>query len=483
MKKDLFRAIDISYFTQESQEVVKSFICGMCKGIYSDPYVDNCSSAENSEGHVYCHSCILSGRNCPKSNNKIQIEKAVSVKILQDIISRQNIYCTNRETGCDWIGPLIDRSNHISQCPKAMTKCKNQGCEIKIIRELIWEHERVCDYRLTACEKCNQLILNKEKETHKNDCLMEEVECAKKCGMILLRNDLKDHNSICNNEIVKCEFHNFGCNHQCLRKQLSEHITNNPERHYTELLRSIINMKTDIEMKVIQYEKLAIDTRQKIEQLDIYLSMDISDTETTEKPKGIKRLGRIKAINYEEVSEENYEDNTVLKPDGNKTNPIVLSDSEIEDQSLGVPMPFNYHFINRKINYTNIVKWKLSITNLKPEHEFYTGVCIQEILKRNEFKCIDTDEESTGIFGVSSTGILIHHTQRFRHNTKVDFCIRKGDVIICEFDPTRRTLTMSIKGGLNILLEQISSDLADYTIMPFYLTNKDPSIVIHPELM
>jgi hypothetical protein len=480
-------SLDLNFFTTEAQTAVQNYICKICGGVYDNPHYDYCIQ---SGGHVYCHRCILTGYKCPITGEIFHMAKAVAVNTIQVIINNKNVYCLYKDTGCDWIDKLVVRASHLDVCPKAPTKC--QFCNVTQVREYIDVHQNDCEYRIIPCEKCgDKTITKREKENHKNVCQMEEIECEKQCGVTVLRAGLKEHSKVCNNEIVKCEYSCYGCNFQCQRQYMSEHLHNNAELHQNNVLLEIVEMKKTIDNKFSEFEKNAYTIKKKLDQYDFSSLMhedDITESTTERHFESGGRHTRKGRINYaEEGSEEIYDDPMQLRSNGgSRTNPIILSgESEFGDggdEYSTDAKEYQYIFLTKAINHKDVSKWRVTVVALKPEDEFYTGVCVQEDLRLNRFKAIDLDDENGGIFGVSCAGVLIHGTQPGRNNTVVEnFTIRQGDVINCEFDSTRMCLTMCLRNQ-RIKLEGIDSHIKDYILTPFFFHNKDPKIEVTYEM-
>ena len=133
------KQLSLDDFPEESQEKIKEMICPLCKGIYSEPIIDNCS-------HVFCRQCI-------------------------------NIYI-NKNNGCLWKGKYSKRKNHIlKDCLFEIIDCKNIGCSMKIKRKEQNEHDLKCDYFLIECNKCHKKIPKINKSNHHKECIKEEIEC------------------------------------------------------------------------------------------------------------------------------------------------------------------------------------------------------------------------------------------------------------------------------------------------------------------
>ena len=75
-------------------------------------------------------------------------------KILQKEIQSLEIYCTNKEKGCDWEGTLKDLPVHMETCGLIIIDCPN-GCGARFERRFMSRHQREdCAKRSITCEFC-----------------------------------------------------------------------------------------------------------------------------------------------------------------------------------------------------------------------------------------------------------------------------------------------------------------------------------------
>jgi hypothetical protein len=173
------KRFDVTDFLPESQEILKDYICHLCKGVLNDPVIDSCTHC-----HVYCRSCIekslKQSKACPVETNNVIDEKALHpIKFVVNILEKQSIYCTNKNRNCKWSGKFSALDDHLNtNCQKNPVKCKNSGCEDIVLREQFENHFRSCQYRSISCADCNASIPYIFQKHHVNDCPKFKILCS-----------------------------------------------------------------------------------------------------------------------------------------------------------------------------------------------------------------------------------------------------------------------------------------------------------------
>ena len=203
--------------------------CPICLNIITDPQLVSCC------GYNFCESCIervrASNGACPMC--KEQDYQAVADRRCFRIINGMQIYCTNREKGCQWEGELRNLCIHLNtgkkngECQYEEVKCKHEKCCEMHLRLHLHHHEdNECSERLILCEYCNKedtvRFINEE---HYKECLQYPVSCPNKCAcMQMTRANLVDHvNNVCSLQPVECSFSWAGCNERPFRKDAAFH--------------------------------------------------------------------------------------------------------------------------------------------------------------------------------------------------------------------------------------------------------------------
>eukprot|EP00961_Rhodomonas_salina_P237946 3215831-Rhodomonas_salina.1 len=125
--------------------------------------------------------------------------------------------------GCGWVGAVEDRAKHLRyECAFSEVVCSCQGCDAKIPRFQLAEHETGCAHREVSCEKCEKTVKAGETSDHLLGCKMV-VKCPQECGAVVLRGNLEQHEKGCGNVVVGCSFAEHGCSVRRKRKKIGEH--------------------------------------------------------------------------------------------------------------------------------------------------------------------------------------------------------------------------------------------------------------------
>ena len=212
------------------QEYLDKFICGICENVCDDPVIQ-CCGCEN----LYCRKCLLFyydhyNRECPECK---QVSKEpTKVESAYITIRLKKMKCINYTNNCTWKGRCAEYAEHIlNKCPKEIINCPFKGCIIKLRREEMEEHMKICDYMEIACEKCNLKIGKNEKESHTQVCLKEEIKCPQGCDTIIERGDFILHKQTCEFSIIECPFSFLGCPDKFIRKETNFRLNKDMEMH------------------------------------------------------------------------------------------------------------------------------------------------------------------------------------------------------------------------------------------------------------
>ena len=235
----------MSQFSKEELSFVKELPehveieCPVCLNILTDPHLVSCC------GHNFCGSCIervkASNGSCPMCKEKEY--QAIPDKKCLRIINGLEVYCSNKEKGCQWKGELKNMSTHLKkekregECQYEEVKCRHEKCQETKQRRYLGDHEdKECLQRPFKCQYCSGIgtFLSITKD-HYEECSQYPVTCPNKCvSTNMPRGSLTAHvNRECPLQPVDCVFSWAGCNDKPLRKDVHVHTADT--KHMTLL--------------------------------------------------------------------------------------------------------------------------------------------------------------------------------------------------------------------------------------------------------
>ena len=194
----------------------------------------------------------MGGKSCPTCNEARF--GSFQNKGLQQPLYGFRVFCSNKESGCDWQGELGQLDQHLN-----LIKDKDfQGCaytEVKCLycnkphpRHNIEHHQTSqCAKRPFTCSLCEEyestyadVVTN-----HSPVCKCRRVECPNSCGTNNLQHQhLEEHVSTqCPLSYVECEFSDAGCDDKVYRKDLPSHLGENMVTHMSLLARENRKLK------------------------------------------------------------------------------------------------------------------------------------------------------------------------------------------------------------------------------------------------
>ena len=144
-------------------------------------------------GHSGCQSCLAtaftmsSSPKCPLCKKVFPSVAALNVNIvLDDITSRLEIKCTN--SGCEWVGKLVNHSEHSNTCAKLLVECQNRGCMEKKPREEMGRHISQCEKQELPCRDCGKRVTRDSMREHSESlCSHKRIPYPLSCGTNLPR--------------------------------------------------------------------------------------------------------------------------------------------------------------------------------------------------------------------------------------------------------------------------------------------------------
>ncbi len=136
----------------------------------------------------------------------------------------------NRNNGCKEIS-----QKHVDECAYRNFTCTNNCGTGGLLRKNLDQHRKQeCVNRLVHCELCNEEPEGKHCRIvgrHKHTCPNVILACPKKCNEKIMRKDIEEHRNECPLEEVDCPFKEAGCEVRLPRKDISEHETTSMQSH------------------------------------------------------------------------------------------------------------------------------------------------------------------------------------------------------------------------------------------------------------
>ena len=397
------------------QKVIEKYKCGLCENICDEAVKAECKCG------IFCKKCLElyfkeREKKCPlcekQTNGKIIEAEAENI-----FIKSQKMKCVNFD--CKWEGLCREYKEHIMViCEKEIINCPNHGCVIKLNRKEMMIHIKECEFDQITCKKCNSNIVIKDKELHKSECPMEEMNCPYNCGKKFLKKDLELHeNNECVNYKVECPYKEIGCKDVFKKMEEKKRLEEEREKHMNLLLKKILSFEQnfyDYEQRIKNMENDILLLKDKNNNNNINnniininnnetditlltnkrkrnnsLNREISDdSRSFEEEKSGNYLPKINTnSNSDSNTEEKKEKEIFYEVSGTSQKYFYIKDNVIEASGLkGTKHIFVFfdkkYEIPRNSEKKYIIKFKL-LSNVK---SLYMGICDRKLLENNNYE-------------------------------------------------------------------------------------------------
>ena len=240
------------------------YICTICTLVARDPQQTNCCF------NILCKSCILQ-LNCNQQSVNCPIcrEPLTGNYFKDGIIEREiqslRVYCTNTDSGCQWVGTINDIEAHLNSCPYQLIPCTNE-CGENIRRSTLETHlTENCPKRLVNCQYCeeegtHQLITT---SSHLDECLDYPLSCG--CGETVIRRSIESHNQICSQGLTQCQYTTIGCRNSIRRDEVDLHNRERVSEHLRLAINIIETLKSEV--KALKLKTLTISSKNDYEYI------------------------------------------------------------------------------------------------------------------------------------------------------------------------------------------------------------------------
>ena len=215
----------------DSDSVAEDFYCKLCDLVARKLTCTGCC------GETYCYGCIRAvqqdNKPCPNCAQRT-FEIFQQVKY-QRKISALHVYCSLKERGCGWSGPLEHIEAHLDpdtgDCEYIDVACRLCGqnvgkktLECHTAEECV-QRDYICPY---CAFKATYKIVT---EIHWPECSYFPLACPNRCGLAFERTTLEDHLKMCPLEEVACQFEHVGCSGKFRRKEEEHHMRERSQTH------------------------------------------------------------------------------------------------------------------------------------------------------------------------------------------------------------------------------------------------------------
>ncbi len=230
-------------------------------------------------GESFCQTCIADTNTpCPAcGSNEVSSFKHVKN---QRLISNLRVYCSMKERGCVWSGPLDQLDTHLDpdldNCQYVDTKCP-LNCLQAIPKNKVDQHvAQECTKRPHVCQHCGFKATYEEVvDTHLPECKYVALQCPNMCGVSGERELMEDHMKICRLEEVECEFSSVGCDGRFIREDQDEHARQNSQKHLT----LTASLAAETKLKLQEQEKSLQEQDKKHKEEEDRLKKKIEEQE------------------------------------------------------------------------------------------------------------------------------------------------------------------------------------------------------------
>ena len=231
------------YQCQFVDAVSEDYFCKQCSLVARELTMSNCC------GESFCKACVHSiqqdNKPCPACGRE-EFDTFKQIKF-QRRISTLQVYCTMKDRGCGWCGPLEELDSHMhpdtGDCEYADIPCPLK-CEKKIERNKLEDHTaNECVKRDYVCPYCAfkapyEIIAN----IHWPECTYFPLPCPNQCGVTCERPTMEDHTKICPLQEIECEFKHVGCEGKFRREKEEEHIKEAVQTHLTMMAAALLKV-------------------------------------------------------------------------------------------------------------------------------------------------------------------------------------------------------------------------------------------------
>ncbi|KAL0941627.1 traf-like signal [Colletotrichum truncatum] len=212
--KELLDFSSLNY-TEEPDD---NLICPICKLAVITPIITPCD-------HTFCLECLrrhfFTSDACPIDRTRFRAKDCKTSRLLTNMLDALVVNCPNTERGCDETMKREEVVKHAIGCRYTLQDCPDKTCNRRVEQWMAasgkcWHFEQTCEY-------CEEKMEAASMEHHITKCLKNTTACSD-CGEAIKASELKQHHEeSCVEASVLCQYGEYGCGHEAVRKTLSAH--------------------------------------------------------------------------------------------------------------------------------------------------------------------------------------------------------------------------------------------------------------------
>ena len=190
-------------------------------------------------------------------------------------IKALKVKCNNSENGCGWVAELGSLDNHLTTCGYALLRCTNQcmenNIEVRMLRCDLDHHlKNKCPNRQHQCPHCKTIGRYCDITTTHLDtaCHKLKIPCPNSgCDVKVSRCDLADHQSKCPFEKVPCKYAGIGCQKRPLCKDLQQHEKDDAILHLQLAVKTVNKQQEEINELREEIDELEEEIDEQLEEM------------------------------------------------------------------------------------------------------------------------------------------------------------------------------------------------------------------------
>lgn len=267
----------------EEQKLDRSLLCFVCKKLVINPL--HCTDCQI----LYCERCGYENpeRTCQKCKSKKLSNKIPPSQMVT--LSKYNIYCKSKNSGCQLILFYENLLEHQEHCHHERLLCIFPQCYERIKRKHFPYHIKNCAFRLIKCKFCYKDFNYRELRVHSVNCLEKLVKCQG-CQKQILNKYLAEHIKNCDNLKLICQ----RCNKEFSREDVGQHTELNC------IVGLIVKYREQFDKEFLEIKEEFEKIAKLIEQKEKYLELKCRECDKFSCEVALKncKICRLKICSY-----------------------------------------------------------------------------------------------------------------------------------------------------------------------------------------